>query len=122
MTGHSEVAGTSSDQYRQTRVCLSIEFHLPGKCRSIPYDQKASRREVTAPQTLFNGTRPACNFRPTSLGFERSGNTEITVFPLSSVEVLDTPTSRTLGELTAGEEAVEDSVGRVGQFTAFSKS
>src|SRR5207245_11299819 len=57
--------------YRQTRVCLSIEFHLPGKCRSIPYDQKASRREVTAPQTLFNGTRPACNFRPTSLGLDR---------------------------------------------------
>jgi len=41
------------------RVCLSIEFHLPGKCRSILYDQKASRREVTAPQTLFNGTRIA---------------------------------------------------------------
>ena len=103
-------------------MCLSIEFLLPGKYRSIPYDQKASRREVTAPQTLFNGTRQACNFRPTSLGFERSGNTEITVFPPRSVEVLDAPTSRTLGELTAGEEALEDSVGRVGQFMAFSKS
>src|SRR6202795_176790 len=67
----------SPDRRRETRVCLSIEFHLPGKCRSIPYDQKASRREVTVPQTLFNGTRPACNFRPTSLGFEQSGNTEI---------------------------------------------
>src|SRR5260370_3035121 len=72
-------------------VCLSIEFHLPGKCRSILYDQKASRREVTAPQTLFNGTRPACNFRPTSLGFERSGNTEITVFPLRRAKRCDRP-------------------------------
>jgi len=38
------------------------------------------------------------------------------------MEVLDAPTLRTRGELTAGEEALEDSVGRVGQFTAFSKS
>jgi len=72
--------------YRQTRVCLSIEFHLPGKCRSIHMTESFARA-VTAPQRLFNGTRPACNFRPTSLGFERSGNTEITVFPFSSVEV-----------------------------------
>ena len=54
VTGHSEVAGTSSDQYRQTRSCLLTQFHL---------DEKSAFRRSERARVPSSGATPqVCHY------------------------------------------------------------
>src|SRR6267154_4887700 len=64
VTGHSEVVGTSSDQYRQTRMCLTTQFHLDEKSAI-----RRSETRTTVPDTVVGTSRLSTPNR--RLGFIR---------------------------------------------------